>query len=70
MDMSYRRAWQLVDELNQLFGRPLVATRVGGSSRGGAELTVLGATVIERYDQIAQRSGEACRDLLQAFLTT
>jgi len=67
MDMSYRRAWQLVDELNHVIGRPLVATHVGGSSRGGAALTPLGAMVIERYDEIAHRSSDACRDLLQTF---
>ena len=39
MRMSYKRAWQLVDELNGLFDMPLVAASKGGSGGGGAALT-------------------------------
>jgi molybdate transport system regulatory protein len=69
MEMSYRRAWQLVDELNHLFEEAIVETHVGGSSRGGARLTALGRTVIERYDAIGTRSTSACQDLLRQFPT-
>src|SRR5262245_61135843 len=31
LDMSYRRAWDLLDNLNQSFREPLVLTAVGGS---------------------------------------
>jgi molybdate transport system regulatory protein len=41
MNMSYRRAWLLIDELNRLFKSPLVAARTGGEAGGGAELTPL-----------------------------
>ena len=37
--MSYRRAWLLVGELNQLFATPLVAAHNGGAKGGGAALT-------------------------------
>ena len=43
--MSYRRAWLLVDELNQLFAEPLVAAHHGGAKGGGASLTSALATV-------------------------
>jgi len=36
LDMSYKRAWDLVDDLNRLFGKPLVSARTGGKSGGGA----------------------------------
>jgi hypothetical protein len=39
MDMSYRRAWLLVDSLNQAFTPPVVATRPGGKADKRAELT-------------------------------
>jgi molybdate transport system regulatory protein len=68
MEMSYRRAWQLVDELNRVFGSALVETHVGGSSRGGAQLTPLGQDVIERYDAVARCASRACQDLLRGFL--
>jgi molybdate transport repressor ModE-like protein len=37
--MSYRRAWLLVDELNQLFAEPVVSAHHGGARGGGAALT-------------------------------
>jgi molybdate transport system regulatory protein len=49
MRMSYKRAWQLVDELNGLFDAPLVAASKGGSGGGGATLTRRGADVLTRY---------------------
>lgn len=44
--MSYRRAWLLVDELNQLFVAPLVAAHHGGTKGGGAELTDEGRRIV------------------------
>ena len=42
MGMSYRRAWMLVDEINQIFREPLVDKQMGGSGGGGARLTQVG----------------------------
>lgn len=49
MDMSYRRAWLLVDSLNQAFAEPVVATRPGGKADKRAELTPFGREVIRRF---------------------
>lgn len=49
MGMSYKRAWGLVQALNDGFGRPLVETSRGGAAQGGAHLTPLGTLVLERY---------------------
>ncbi|WP_092797673.1 MULTISPECIES: winged helix-turn-helix domain-containing protein [unclassified Janthinobacterium] len=49
MDMSYRRAWTLVDVMNRNFREPLVRSAVGGSRGGGAQLTAAGARVLARY---------------------
>ena len=64
MDMSYRRAWLLVDELNKLFAKPLVATWAGGKSRGGASLTKLGEQLIENYDTVVERAMRANQTVL------
>jgi molybdate transport system regulatory protein len=58
MNMSYRRAWLLVDALNQTFHAPVVATRLGGTSAGRAWLTPLGREVVQLYREI----GEVARD--------
>ncbi len=49
MDMSYRRAWLLVDALNQTFHMPVVTARGGGAGGGGATLTPFGADVVASY---------------------
>lgn len=50
--MSYRRAWLLVEEMNQLFASPLVIARRGGKGGGGAEVTPLGERVLREYEQL------------------
>src|SRR5665213_2418635 len=39
LKMSYRRAWELVEDLNRHLGTPVVSTAAGGSGGGGARLT-------------------------------
>lgn len=58
LDMSYRRAWELVDHLNKAFGRPLVSGQIGGTGGGGARLTELGREVVKRY-RLLQTETEA-----------
>ena len=59
MGMSYRRAWLLVDEINQIFREPLVEKQTGGSGGGGAQLTELGREVIGRYRAIERAAAAA-----------
>ena len=49
MNMSYRRAWLLMDELNHMFGRDVIETAAGGSGGGGATVTEFGAQVISFF---------------------
>ncbi|MGE0748752.1 MAG: winged helix-turn-helix domain-containing protein [Rhodospirillales bacterium] len=49
MGMSYRRAWLLVDDINQTFRRPAVQKMHGGSHGGGAELTEFGHELVSDY---------------------
>lgn len=49
MKMSYRRAWQLVEEMNSAFKSPLVETSAGGKGGGGAALTPMGREVLALY---------------------
>ena len=48
MNMSYKRAWGLVQALNEGFGAPLVESSRGGNAQG-ASLTAAGREVLERY---------------------
>jgi molybdate transport system regulatory protein len=49
MDMSYRRAWLLVDELNRTFKAPVATTEHGGRAGGGASLTEFGRRLVRQY---------------------
>ena len=59
MRMSYKRAWQLVEELNRLFDEPLVAASKGGSGGGGAALTQTGEDVLARYRRMQAACAKA-----------
>jgi molybdate transport system regulatory protein len=67
MDMSYKRAWDLVDDLNRLFGKPLVSARTGGKSGGGAALTPLGLSVVNRFRAIENAAVAAASHQLKAL---
>jgi molybdate transport system regulatory protein len=67
MDMSYRRAWLLVDSLNQIFREPLVLTQAGGRSGGGAELTPFGRALVERYRAMEREARQSLGGHMRAF---
>jgi molybdate transport system regulatory protein len=52
LGMSYRRAWLLVDDLNNCFREPVVAAQAGGSHGGGTALTPFGVRLIDQYRKI------------------
>ncbi len=64
MNMSYRRAWFLIEEMNTLFDQPVVAKWQGGNSRGGASLTELGRKLVEQYAALVARANEVNREIL------
>ena len=67
MEMSYRRAWLLIDALNHLFKTPLVATKLGGKSGGGAALTPFGRDVVRHYRALEGEAEQAVRPHLRAL---
>lgn len=67
MGMSYKRAWQLADELNRSFTEPLIAANKGGARGGGATLTTDGKAAIDIYRGIERKSKRACVAELRAL---
>ena len=72
--MSYKRSWNLVQELNRDFAEPLVETEKGGAGGGGgAKLTKLGLYVLKRYRRMEASAGKAIdtgiRDLREHLAT-
>jgi molybdate transport system regulatory protein len=52
LGMSYRRAWLLVEQINNSLSEPAVTAATGGASGGGAALTPVGEQVIDLYRTI------------------
>jgi molybdate transport system regulatory protein len=65
--MSYRRAWELVAELNAMFAGPLVIAEAGGRGGGGATLTPLGAEVVRRFRAMEAKANVAAESELRSL---
>ncbi|WP_226475325.1 TOBE domain-containing protein [Pseudomonas sp. MWU16-30323] len=50
--LSYKAAWDAIDELNNLAQKPLVERSVGGKGGGGAKLTAEGERVLRLYQRL------------------
>lgn len=69
MNMSYKRAWDLVDEINRICRRPAVERHAGGKNGGGAMLTPFGMSLVEHYRKIERSAESAARKELRALRT-
>ena len=65
--MSYKRAWDLVAEMNASFVAPVVSAQMGGRHGGGAWLTELGRSLVDHYRAIEREAAEAARQHLDAL---
>ena len=67
MNMSYRRAWLLVDEMDRICGQPVVETHAGGKHGGGAKLTSIGPSLVAHYRNIERSVESTARQELIAL---
>ena len=67
MDMSYKHAWDLVEEMNSLFGKPLVSAQIGGKRGGGTQLTPVGLAVVSRFRAIERAATSAAEQHMEAL---
>jgi len=67
MDMSYKRAWDLVDEINRICRQPAGERQTGGKNGGGAALTPCGVALVARYRKIERDAASAVRKDLAAL---
>ena len=69
MDMSYRRAWLLVDAMNRCWQAPLVHTAPGRAQGSGARLTEMGEQVLALYRGLQATLGGAAQNSDYAMLS-
>jgi len=60
--ISYRRAWDMVNAMNHCFKKPLVESVTGGKGGGGAALTPLGKKVIEIYRDMEKKASQSIQE--------
>jgi molybdate transport system regulatory protein len=66
LGMSYRRAWLLVEELNDSLREPAVAAATGGRRGGGASVTAVGEQVITIYRSIERIAHKSANEEFRA----
>jgi molybdate transport system regulatory protein len=67
MEMSYMRAWKLIQTMNACFKEPVIETVRGGHERGGAKLTETGQRVLESYQRMEKVGLKAVQSDWQAL---
>ncbi len=58
LNMSYKKAWNLLDSMNKISDESLVITSTGGKGGGGASITAYGEKIIKVFDDINQKCWE------------
>lgn len=64
LKMSYRHAWGRIKKVEKRLGIPILDTRVGGETGGGAVLTAEGKELVDKFGAIKQEVEQAVE---QAF---
>ena len=52
LNMSYKKAWSLIDAVNKRAEQPVTSSSIGGKGGGGAQLTEYGRRLIETFETI------------------
>ena len=67
INISYQKAWNLIDQANRNARLPLVKRKRGGNAGGGAEVTAEGRKLIEQFDQLQHHFNEFINSNLELF---
>ena len=67
MGMSYRKAWGLIDSINNDFKDPIVVKNTGGKGGGGATISTSGKEILRRYLSMEVRATKSIIKDLEWF---
>lgn len=67
LNLSYKKAWKLIDSLNASTTEPLIITTTGGAGGGGATLSNKALLIIEQYKKAHQTLTNTCNELENLF---
>lgn len=67
LNISYKKAWHLLDSINKSAKKPVTINSIGGKGGGGAELTDYGKSLILVFDDINKNCWEFLDLQLEKF---
>ena len=65
MQMSYKRAWELLAATNEMFAEPVTVSLPGRNVEGSTQLTPFGERVIALYRAVQRRATQATAAAVQ-----
>ncbi|WP_105901564.1 TOBE domain-containing protein [Vibrio gangliei] len=68
--LSYRAAWNAINDMNQVSPYPVIASETGGKGGGGAKLTEFGTRLIKVYSLMNQMQTMVMQALMDTNVTT
>jgi len=68
MQMSYRQAWQMVEDMNNRSDTPLVEKILGGKGGGGAIVTPTGDKVIKLFYRLEKKVMKLSQELSETIV--
>jgi molybdate transport system regulatory protein len=58
LNISYKKAWRLIDSVNKSTKQPVTISSIGGKGGGGAQLTPYGKKLITVFEKINKNCWE------------
>lgn len=55
INISYKKAWHLMDSVNKTSKKPVTINSIGGKGGGGTELTPYGKSLIRVFEEMNQK---------------
>tara|TARA_R110002049_G_scaffold309212_2_gene518718 strand:+ start:2202 stop:2540 length:339 start_codon:yes stop_codon:yes gene_type:complete len=65
LNLSYKKAWSLLDSINKSAKTPVTINSIGGKGGGGAELTDYGKSLVTTFDDINKNCWEFLDEQLE-----
>ena len=68
MEISYKKAWKLIDSLNNAADQALVSTNAGGKGGGGTIITEKGETIIQQFNATKKAFQQLAHELQASLI--
>ena len=70
LNMSYRKAWLMIQKMEKRLGFPLLERKVGGMSGGGSHITPEGKKFMKSYEGFRRDVKNVIEDTFKKHFTT